>query len=102
MTDSHKATSRTIVPTAVERAAKHSGGEKGETSEVAGNKIGADKNSQKGSADSDPKISVKVENQDKPSSSDTRPKQGSALTFFLPPHPRSKALCIAEHFDSLN
>lgn len=73
--DSHKATSRTIVPTAVERAAKHSGGEKGETSEVAGNKIGADKNSQKGSADSDPKISVKVENQDKPSSSDTRPKQ---------------------------
>ncbi|XP_056846693.1 uncharacterized protein LOC108818020 isoform X2 [Raphanus sativus] len=74
--DSYKATSRTIVPTAVERAAKHTGGEKkGETSEVAGNKIGADKNLQKSSADSDPKISVKVENQDKPSSSDTRPKQ---------------------------
>ncbi|KAF8113454.1 hypothetical protein N665_0050s0102 [Sinapis alba] len=73
--DSYKTTSRTIVPTAVEKAAKHTGGEKGETSEVAGNKIGADKNVQKSSADSDPKISAKVENQEKPSSSDTRPKQ---------------------------
>ncbi|KAJ0266429.1 Tudor domain protein [Hirschfeldia incana] len=73
--DSYKATSRTVVPTAVEKAAKITGGEKGETSGVAGNKIGADKNLQKSSADSDPKISVKVENQEKPSSSDTRPKQ---------------------------
>ncbi|CAH8286144.1 unnamed protein product [Eruca vesicaria subsp. sativa] len=73
--DSYKTTSRTIEPTAAERAAKQTGGEKGETSEVAGNKIGADKNLQRSSADSDPKISVKVENQEKPSSSDTRPKQ---------------------------
>ncbi|XP_013611340.1 tudor domain-containing protein 3 isoform X2 [Brassica napus] len=69
--DSYKTTSRTIVPT----AAQHTGGEKGETSEVYGNKIGADKNLQKSSADSDSKVSVKVENQEKPSSSDTRPKQ---------------------------
>ncbi|XP_009120842.1 tudor domain-containing protein 3 isoform X1 [Brassica rapa] len=69
--DSYKTTSRTIVAT----AAQHTGGEKGETSEVAGNKIGADKNLQKSSADSDSKVSVKVENQEKPSSSDTRPKQ---------------------------
>lgn len=79
MTDSYKATSRTIVPT----AAQHTGGEKGETSEVAENKIGADKNLQKSSADSAPKISVKAENQEKASSSDTRPKQGLAFTFLL-------------------
>ncbi|KAL0887479.1 hypothetical protein Bca101_011462 [Brassica carinata] len=69
--DSYKTTSKTVVPT----AAQHTGGEKGETSEGARNKIGADKNLPRNSEDSDSKISVKVENQEKASSSDTRPKQ---------------------------
>ncbi|KAL1189171.1 RecQ-mediated genome instability protein 1 [Cardamine amara subsp. amara] len=68
--DYYKTTSRNILP-----AVKQAGGEKGENSEVDGNKKGTDKNLQRNPGDSDPKISVKVENQEKPSSSDTRPKQ---------------------------
>lgn len=82
MTDYYKTTSRSVVPTAAESAVKHTGGEKGESSEVDGNKKGTDKNLQRNPADSDPKLSVKIENQEKPSSSDTRPKQGALLFPF--------------------
>lgn len=83
LTDYYNTTSRNIVPTAAESSIKRTSGEKGETSEGDGNKRGTDKNLQKKAADSDPKISVKDENQEKPSSSDTRPKQGVPSTFSL-------------------
>lgn len=83
MTDYNRTTSRNIVPTAAESSVKHAGVERGESSEVDGNKRGTDKNIQRNPADSDPKISVKVENQEKPSSSDTRPKQGLPSSFSL-------------------
>ncbi|KFK26243.1 hypothetical protein AALP_AA8G221900 [Arabis alpina] len=68
----YKTTSRNIVPTAAESSIKRTTGEKGESSEGDGNKKGTDKNLQKNATDSDPKISAKDENQEKP---DTRPKQ---------------------------
>lgn len=77
MTDSYKTTCRNIVPAAAESAIKHTGGEKGESSEVGRNEKGKDTSS----ADSDPKLSAKVESQEKPSSSDTRPKQGVPSTY---------------------
>ncbi|CAH2072322.1 unnamed protein product [Thlaspi arvense] len=73
--DHYKTTSRNIVATAAESSVKHTGGEKGGTSDIDGNKKGTDKNLQRNPADSDQKVSVKVEDQEKPSTSDTRPKQ---------------------------
>ncbi|ESQ42012.1 hypothetical protein EUTSA_v10013545mg [Eutrema salsugineum] len=72
--DYYKTTSRNTVPTAAESAVKHTSGEKGESSDIYGNKKGTDKNLQRNPADPDSKT-VKVENQEKPSTSDTRPKQ---------------------------
>ncbi|CAN8244150.1 unnamed protein product [Cochlearia groenlandica] len=70
--DYHKPTSLNIFPSASESTIKHTSGEKGESSEVGANKKGIEKNLERNPADSDPKT---VENQEKPSSSDTRPKQ---------------------------
>jgi tudor domain-containing protein 3 len=92
--DYNKTTSRNNVPIAAESSVKHAGGEKGESSEVDGNKRGTNKNIQRNPADSDPKISVEVENQEKRSSSDTRPKQGLPSSFSLI---ASKAHCTAKN-----